>query len=488
MSWTSIRREFAASIVVFLVSLPLSLGIALASDAPLISGLIAAAIGGIVGGTLGGAPLLVSGPAAGLAVIVMDLSERFGFRTLTLITLLAGVLQILLGLGKVARYATAVAPAVLHGMLAGIGILIAAAQIHVVFGHAPASSLWKNILAVPNSLTHANPAALGLGLCTILLLLAWPRLPLGRFKLPPALVAVGGSTLLAALLEAKVPHVQLPSHLVWHAPQLGSDISWTSLAAAVVGMALIASTESLLSAVAVDKLHSGPRADLDRELTGQGWANLLSGLAGGLPITGVILRSTVNIEAGAKTRYPAILCGVWVIVAVSCAAGVLNAVPLAALGGLLCVVGVRLVSIAEAKELHRHGESLVYGATVVGIVSINLLAGIGIGLCVAVLKLVWQLGRARIDVQHHDAQRTTVSVQGAVTFMFVPDLLAALQALPPGKQIDIQVHALMVDHAAREALNSWRSGYQAQGQGGTATIHMELRGRPEVNDHHKAAA
>ncbi len=479
MNLSILRREMAASLVVFLVSLPLSLGIAVASDAKPITGLIAAAIGGIVAGLFGGAPLLVSGPAAGLSVIVADLISRFGFETVTYIVLCAGLLQMLLGVSKLARWATAVAPAVLHGMLAGIGVLIAVAQAHVVLGNSPAHSFWKNLALLPQSIGQVNMQALSLGFGAIFLLLAWPHLPLKRLKLPPALFAVGACTLVAHFGGFVLPRVKIPTSFAWKAPMLHDDVSWVALASAIVAMALVASTESLLSAVAVDKMHSGPRANLDRELFGQGLANLISGFCGGLPITGVILRSTVNIEAGAKTRFPAVLCGLYIVVATYYGAAVLNAVPLAALGGLLCVIGCRLVSFKEMRTLHRHGESVVYGATLAGVVGINLLAGIGIGLSVAMLKLVWQLGRARINVEHHDARRTEVRISGAVTFMFVPQILATLQALPPGKQIDVEVSALLVDHAAREALHDWRNGYSAQGPGGEATLNLQLGARKD---------
>jgi carbonic anhydrase len=468
----TLQRELSASIVVFLVSLPLSMGIALASGAPLLSGLIAAAAGGIVAGCLGGAPLLVSGPAAGLAVVVVDIGSSFGFAAVSLITLFAGLLQLVLGSLKVARYATAIAPAVLHGMLAGIGLLIAVAQLHVILGSASSPSIVTNLLHLPQALAHANVAGAAIGLLTVAILVAWPRLPLYRLRVPPALAAVGLSTLVATLLNLQIPHVSLPTTFVWAPPQMG-DLPWLPILASTLAMALIASAESLLSAVAVDKLHSGPRAQLDRELLGQGAANLVSGFLGGLPVTGVIVRSTANIEAGAKTRWSTVLHGVWVVLAVSFLGSVLSAVPLTALAGLLVVVGCRLVSFKHIRDLHRHGESLVYAVTVVGVVGINLLAGIAMGFVAALLRLLWQLTRARLEVQEQADKSMRIDMSGAITFLLVPKMTEAFAQVPPGKHVEVTIRTLLMDHAAREALNDWQENYQAQAGGGRVTLNVQ---------------
>ncbi len=471
---STLRRDFNASIVVFLVALPLSLGIALASGAPLLSGLIAAAVGGIVAGSLGGAPLLVSGPATGLAVVVIDIGMKHGFAAVSLVTLCAGIVQVLLGSLRVARYATAIAPAVLHGMLAGIGIIIALAQLHVLVGGAPGTSLLQNLQMLPAALQHANPAAAVLGLCTVGILLGWPMLPLYRLRVPPALVAVAFSTLVAALWQLEVPRVVLPSSLAWQAPDF-SAVALLPLLSATLMMAMIASTESLLSAVAVDKLHSGPRARLDRELLGQGAGNIASGLLGGLPITGVIVRSTANIEAGARTNLSSVLHGVWVVIAATTLSGVLQQVPLAALAGLLVVVGCRLVNWSSIKTLFRHGELPVYLTTVVGVVAVNLLAGIALGIVAAVLKLFWQLTRAKVNTrQAPSGNGIEVSIKGAVTFLLVPKLTETFTALPPGKHVQVNIDALLIDHAAREALDSWRQTYEALTPDGSGQVKIAM--------------
>ncbi len=191
------RRDLPASLVVFLVAVPLSLGIALASGAPIIAGLIGAVAGGIVTGLLAGSPLQVSGPAAGLTVVVAGLVHQFGWETMCLITACAGAVQLLLGFFKVARGALIIAPAVVHGMLAGIGISIALAQIHVVLGGSPQSSPVVNLLSIPKQLGILNPQAAILGVITILILIIWKKLP---FKaIPGPLVAVVAGTAVSIL-------------------------------------------------------------------------------------------------------------------------------------------------------------------------------------------------------------------------------------------------------------------------------------------------
>ena len=200
----NLRRDLPASLVVFLVAVPLSLGIAFASGAPIIAGLIGAMVGGIVTGLLAGSPLQVSGPAAGLTVVVAGLVAQFGWETMCLITACAGVIQLLLGWFKVARGALIIAPAVVHGMLAGIGISIALAQIHVVLGGLPQSSPVVNLLRIPKQLGLVNTQAAILGLLTIAILIIWKKLP---FKaIPGPLVAVVAGTVLSILMKMDGPH------------------------------------------------------------------------------------------------------------------------------------------------------------------------------------------------------------------------------------------------------------------------------------------
>jgi len=462
--------DFSASLVVFLVALPLSLGIALASGAPAMAGLIAAIVGGIVIGFAGGAPLQVSGPAAGLTVIVAGLISQFGWEVTCAITVAAGLLQVALGIGRVAPLALGMSPAVIHGMLAAIGILIAVSQLHVVVGHEPGGKGLKAFTSLPGHIAHLNPATLLIGVLTFALLVAWPKLPWQRLrKVPPALAGVGLATLASLFIPGSIPRVNLGGSLLQsiHLPTLpGGD--WGAVVTAVLTLCFVASAESLLCAVATDKLHSGPRANLNRELVGQGLGNTLSGLLGGLPVTGVIVRSSANISSGAKTRLSAILHGVWVLLFVFFLPGVITQVPLAALAGLLVYTGFRLVNVAHIKDLAHHGELAVYWVTVIAIVGTNLLAGLGIGFAVALFRLLWKLTHVDVHVDGKD-QHWTVYVDGTLTFAGVPKLLTRLNALPTGGTVDVDLNLRFIDHAGLEALDSWRSSYERMG----GTVNLE---------------
>lgn len=458
----SLRSDLPASFVVFLVAVPLSLGIAVASGAPVMAGLIAAVVGGIVVGLVAGAPLQVSGPAAGLTVIVFSQVQQFGWATVCAITVAAGLLQLALGLLKVARGALAIAPAVVHGMLAGIGIVIALAQLHVVLGGSPESSALRNLAALPEQIRTLHGSATAIGILTILILISWRFVPARMKTLPGPLVAITAATLAAALAGWEAPRVDLPDNLFGDhvLPRLPAD--WGAFAVAVLTTAIIASVESLLCAVATDKLHTGKRAHLDRELMGQGAGNVVSGLLGGLPITGVIVRSSANITAGAKTQTSAILHGVWVLVFTLLLGSLIERIPLAALAALLVFVGVNLVNPHHIRELLHHREAPIYFATVAGVVFLNLLAGVGIGIGLSVLMTLRRLANTRIQIEER-AGRWHARIEGTLTFASVPQLVAALGQVPGGAPVDIDLSVDFMDHAAFEALHGWRRTHERAG-------------------------
>lgn len=456
-----LRRDLPASLVVFLVAVPLSLGIALASDAPIIAGLIGAIAGGIVTGLLAGAPLQVSGPAAGLTVVVAGFVHQFGWQTMCLITACAGVLQFVMGYFKVARGALMIAPSVVHGMLAGIGITIAIAQLHVVLGGSPASSPVANLLALPARLTQINPGAAMLGAITIALLVIWKRLKPGKLKaIPGALVAVATATLISIMLDSQVARVDLPETFSFTAPTMPTD--WAPFLIAVVTVALIASVESLLCAVATDKLHTGARCDLDKELSAQGAGNLVSGLLGGLPITGVIVRSSANINSDAATRWSAIFHGIWILLCVLFLGSVIESIPLAVLAGLLVHTGANLVNMHHIKELRKHNEAFIYFATVLGVTGINLLAGVGLGLALSVFFVLRRLSMTEVRREQRDGNWHVV-VEGSLTFASVPKLMTELGKLPAASTVYIDLAVDFIDHSAFEALHGWRQNHERAG-------------------------
>ncbi|MGI9126310.1 MAG: SulP family inorganic anion transporter, partial [Mycobacterium sp.] len=459
-----LRYDLPASLVVFLVALPLSLGIAVASDAPPLAGLIAAIVGGLVAGALGGSPLQVSGPAAGLTVIVAALIAEFGWAVTCAITVCAGILQIALGLTRVGRAALAISPMVVHAMLAGIGITIALQQIHVLLGGEAHSSAWHNIAALPVHLGEADLAGLALGMLVIAILVAWRRVPAPLSKIPGPLVAIVVAGLTAMVLAPGVPRISLNGSLA-DAIQLPSmpEGNWAGFAAGVLTVALIASVESLLTAVAVDRMQTRTRSDLDRELVGQGAANMVSGAIGGLPITGVIVRSSANVASGARTRASAMLHGLWVLVFAVPFAGLAEQIPTAALAGLLIVIGVQLVKLTHIQTARHTGELGVYLTTVAGVVLLDLLKGVLLGLAASILLTVWRVAHTRITTEFLDDDRWRVTIEGACTFLCLPRLHQTLDRVPSRARVTIRMAVPVIDHAARDYLDAWRRRHEASG-------------------------
>jgi carbonic anhydrase len=468
-----LRHDLPASLVVFLVAVPLSLGIALASGAPVAAGLVAAVVGGVVAGALGGSALQVSGPAAGLTVVMAETIQTFGWAVTCAITVAAGALQILLGLSRIARAALAISPAIVHGMLAGIGVTIVLGQLHVILGGKAQSSAIENIAELPGQIVAHHDSATVVGLLTIAILLIWPKLPAAVRKVPGPLAAIALATVVSLVFGMTLPRVELPGDLlnVHLVPQLPDG--WGGFALAVVTIALIASVESLLSAVAVDRLHTGPRANLDRELVGQGAANMVSGALGGLPVTGVIVRSSTNVAAGAKTRLSAVLHGIWVLVFVVLLAGVIQNIPLAALAGLLVHVGAKLVNPGHLKQVLAHGDLPVYLLTLAGVVVFDLLTGVlaGIG-----LALVLMLRRTLWSGIHVEAEGDNwrVVVEGVLTFLSVPRLSKILGAIPAGVPVRLELVVDYLDHAAFESLTTWQQAHERAG----GTVDVDEVGHP----------
>ncbi|MFD4477214.1 bifunctional SulP family inorganic anion transporter/carbonic anhydrase [Streptomyces sp. NPDC058471] len=465
--------DVSASIAVFLIALPLSLGIALATGAPLQAGLVAAAVGGLVAGWVGGSPLQVSGPAAGLTVVTADLIHQYGWRTTCAITVLAGIAQLGLGCLRVARSALAVSPAVVHGMLAGIGATIAVAQLHIVLGGTPQSAVLDNLRALPAQLAKLQPSALSISVLTLAVLLLWPRIPgrAGRALrvVPAPLISVAAATTVAAVAGLSVAKVDLPSwssHALAGLPR-GPVLG---LVAAVLTVTLVCSVQSLLGAVAVDKLVSGrrdPRAggirsDLNRELLGQGAANAVSGALGGLPVAGVAVRSVANVRAGAVSRNSTMLHGVWVVVAAALMVPLLELIPLAALAALVMAVGIQMVNLNHIRTITRHREILVYTVTILGVICFGVLEGVMLGVAVAVAVALHRLARTRITHTEEDGIHH-VRVRGQLTFLAVPRLSRALHLVPHGASTIVELDGSFMDHAAYEALQCWQDAHTAQG-------------------------
>lgn len=464
-----IRQDLPSSLVVFLVALPLSLGIAIASNAPVLAGLIAAIVGGIVVGALGGSPLQVSGPAAGLTVVVADLVSDFGWGVTCLVTVAAGGLQVLLGLSRVARAVLAISPVVVHAMLAGIGITIALQQAHVLLGGKSKSTAWHNLIGLPGQIIGAHRPGVVLGALVIVILVAWRWVPATVRRIPGPLVAIVTVTLVSVVFPFEVRRIDLEGSPLdaLQLPDLPHG-NWGAIAIGVITVALIASVESLLSAVSVDRMHHGPRTDFNRELVGQGAANMVSGAVGGLPVTGVIVRSSTNVNAGAKTRASALLHGVWILLFTIPFAALVEEIPTAALAGLLIVIGIQLLKPAHIETAMKHGDLAVYVVTAVSVVFLNLLHGVMIGLALAIALTGWRVIRARVEAKPVGDEWQVVIEGAACTFLALPRLTRVLASIPNGSVVTVEVSVHYLDHAAHQAVSDWQ--HQHEANGGTVRI------------------
>ncbi|WP_169949396.1 SulP family inorganic anion transporter [Microbispora sp. H11081] len=462
-NWKSVlQHDVPASLVVFLVAVPLSLGIAVASGAPVAAGLVAAVVGGVVAGALGGSVVQVSGPAAGLSLVVAELVHTYGWRATCAITVMAGVLQLGLGWLKVARAALGVSPAVVHGMLAGVGVVIALSQLHIVLGGSPQRSALENLLELPAQILANHTHGVVIGLLTIAVLLVWGRIPRVR-AVPAPLAALMVATLTAAATGWDLTKVDLKGGFSSVESPLMPQGDWHAIAGAVLLVALLAGVESLLTCVASNRLHDGPRADLDRELTAQGAANVVSGALGGLPVAGVVVRTTTNARAGARSRWSTVLHGVWVLLFTAGFAWMIALIPLEALAALLLFIGVQMVNLGHVRNLRSHREIPVYFVTMGAVVVVGLAEGVAIGLGLAALLALRRLAWVSVDVRQAGEGRWRVVVTGSLTFLGVPRLTEALRGIPAGSAVELDLHLDFMDNAAFEALHAWRLEHERAG-------------------------
>ena len=480
-SW---RRDFLASIVVFLVALPLCMGIAIASGAPPAAGLVTGIIGGLVVGFLAGAPLQVSGPAAGLSVIVWELVQTHGLGPLGWIVLCAGGIQVVAGLAGLGQWFRAVSPAVIHGMLAGIGVLIFGSQFHVMVDDAPRGSGLENLVAIPEAIYKGFMPADGsvhfqaamIGLLTLGVMITWKPLAPKAMKVVPApLVAAIVATAVAALAGLGVNRVDIPEQLTDALvfPTL-ADLNSLGLTVFASGLALafVASAETLLCATAVDKLHDGPRTRFSQELTAQGVGNMLCGMLGALPMTGVIVRSSANVEAKAGTRASAILHGAWLLLFCAALPFVLAQVPTAVLAAVLVFTGYKLVNVAAIRELARFGrfQVFIYATTLVGIVAVDLLTGVIAGIAISIARILYDMSHLRVELREADEPgRFDLDLDGSATVLRLPKLAEALERVPASADLHVDFeHLSYIDHACLDLLVSWEKQHATSG--GTLTI------------------
>ncbi|MFD0416425.1 SulP family inorganic anion transporter [Streptomyces sp. NPDC127108] len=468
------RHDLTASVVVFLVALPLCVGVAVASGVPAELGLITGIVGGIVTGLLPGSSLQVSGPAAGMTVLVYEAVQEFGLPALGALVLAAGLLQLAMGALRLGRFFRAISVAVVEGMLAGIGLVLIAGQLYAMADQkAPSSGLAK-IGGLPELITDTVGsgralAAFALGSGTVAVLLLWRRLP-GVFRTVPApLAAVALATGVSLLFSMPVATVEVQGLIeAVQPPGTGAfgELLGIGAIGTVLAFALIASAESLFSAAAVDRLHDGPRTDYDKELVAQGAGNTVCGLLGALPMTAVIVRSAANVQAGARTKASRVLHGVWLLLFAALLPAALGLIPVAALAGVLVHAGCKLVPVRQLGGLWREhrGEAVVLVVTAVAIVSVSMFEGVLIGLALAIVKTAWETSHVHVEVVDKGAGPIRAHLSGNATFLRLPKILDALEALPQDRPIELDLTDLRhLDHACRTSLENWAARHSAEG-------------------------
>lgn len=484
----NLRKDIPASIVVFLVAVPLCLGIALASGAPLFSGLISGIIGGLVVGWMSGSHTSVSGPAAGLsAVVLAEITNLGSFETFLLAVVLAGVIQVVLGVARAGFISDYVPTNVVKGLLAAIGIILILKQLPHAIGYdsdvegdfsfmqPDGLNTFSELLV---GLSNFAPAAIIISVISLALLIGWDKSWLRRLPIPSALAVVLVGMALNEWLFAGSTGLRLAgNHLVTipisdAGALMGffdnlSFPNWAGLAnqgvyTAAITIAVVATIETLVNLEAIDKLDPQKRhAPPNRELIAQGTGNILSGLVGGLPVTSVIVRSSANIDAGAQTKASTMMHGGLLLVFVVIAPGILNMIPLASLAAILLVTGYKLASVKMFRDFYAKGmnQFIPFITTVVAIVFTDLLIGTLLGLACSVFFLL----RANFSNSFHE--RHEIHPQGEVirlklsqevSFLNRGALLDRLSSLPANSNVVLDASdTQFIDHDVLEIIREF---------------------------------
>ncbi|GEP91511.1 carbonic anhydrase [Chitinophaga terrae (ex Kim and Jung 2007)] len=466
--FSNIKGDFSAGLVVFLIAVPLCLGIALASGAPLFAGMISGIVGGLVIGFLSGSNLSVSGPAAGLTAVVLVAITKLGaFEVFLLSVVIAGVIQFIMGLLKAGTVANYFPSNVITGMLTAIGIIIILKQIPHAFGYDADSEGDFNFIqvngdnsftALLSTLNHINLGATLITIISIFIILYWNKIP--KLNVVPApLVAVLTGILLNSIFSGSSVLALGSNHLVtlpipesfgdfihqFTLPDfsaIGNKEVWITAAT----IAIVASIETLLNVEATDKLdplkrHTPP----NRELKAQGIGNIVSGLIGGLPITSVIVRSSANINAGGRTKLSTMVHGALLLICTALIPGLLNKIPLATLAAVLLVTGYKLCKFSIFKEMFKNGKYqwVPFLVTVVAIVLTDLLVGIALGMAVSVLAIL--RGNIKSSYyfskeKYHSGDGIRLELAQEVSFLNKASILLTLDHIPENITLIIDAH------------------------------------------------
>lgn len=520
------RDDIVSGFLVFLIALPLCLGISLASGFPPSAGIITAIIGGIVVSRISGSYVTINGPAAGLIVVVLGAVQSLGqgdalagYRYTLAAIVVSSVFQILMGIFKTGRLSSFFPASVIHGMLAAIGIIIITKQIHTMLGVTPQKgSLFETMAQIPNSLINLNPEIALIGFLGLTILIIWSLLKNKTLKMIPAplLVVIIGMGL-GRYFDLEHEHIYLflpdTEFLPHHEQTVGpkflvtipgnfidsfclpdfSKISTLEFWEAVLSICLVGSLESLLSAMAVDKLDPYKRhTNLDRDLTAVGIGNLLASMIGGLPMIAEIVRSSANVNNGAKTGWANFFHGSFLLLFVILFPTLIHRIPLAALAALLVFTGYRLASPKEFAKVMGVGKEqlLLFVITIIGVLATDLLIGVAIGilakLALHITRGVWlnNLFKIHFKIEEQDENIIVIKVLGSAIFSNFLALKKALALLPHGKTLVFDfTDAYLIDHTVMEALHDFMHNYETQGG------HCQQLGKPlEVFSDHELAA
>jgi MFS superfamily sulfate permease-like transporter len=484
----NIRYDLPASIVVFCVAMPLCLGIALASGAPLFAGVIAGIVGGMIVGMASGSPLGVSGPAAGLAVIVLAAINSLGWEAFLVAVVIAGIIQIIMGYLKLGIIAYYFPTAVIKGMLTGIGIIIILKQIPHALGYdrdyegdlsfqTGKTNTFSNLETAFDALT---PGALLISVVSLFILILWDAVLIKKHKIfgliqGPVVVVICGILLNQLFLKGALPFSLSKDQLVnipvastvgdffgqFSFPDL-SQLTNINVYFTAAVLALIASLETLLCVEATDKLDPFKRTTpTNRELKAQGLGNMISGFIGGLPITQVIVRSSTNITFGGRTKASTILHGFFLLLSALVIPHVINMIPLASLACILFVVGYKLAKPALFKAMYQLGwyQFIPFIATVIGIVFTDLLKGIAIGMAVSIFYILrnnyknpYELHKTRVNGK--DTYKIILSEE--VSFLNKGSILQAINQVPAGTDVVIDASkSKVIDHDVVEIIEDF---------------------------------
>ncbi len=406
--------------------------------------------------------------------------KTHGLSGLGVLVLAAGLLQLAMGALRLGRWFRAISVSVVQGMLAGIGLVLIAGQLYALAdAKAPSSGPDKLLglggLALDALSDGKALTALGIGTATVLVLVLWPKWRAGARVLPAPLAAVLLATAATAGFGLPVARVEVQGLLASVQPPGLDDFSGLAtvgMLGTVLAFTLIASAESLFSAAAVDQLHDGSRTDYDKELMAQGAGNTVCGVLGALPMTAVIVRSSANVSAGAKTKASRVLHGLWLLVFAAAFPAALELIPVSALAGVLVHAGWKLIPVKALGPMWREhrAEAVVLVATALAIVVTDMFQGVLLGLLMAVIKTAWETSHVHVETEDPgEGQPLHVMVLGNATFLRLPKLQDQLDAMPADRHVELRLEGLRhMDHACGLALSTWEEQHnKAAGRAAT---------------------